>query len=109
LIVHTERGSQYASKVYRNLLLNNGIKDSMSRKWTAGNVNAVVESFFGSLKLERVQWKNYQTRFETQQYILNYIRMFYNSHRFHSYRGYKSPNVYEREMMKLKKLLNWGD
>ncbi len=103
LIVHTDRGSQYASKVYRNLLLANNIKGSMSRKGNCWD-NAVVESFFGSLKQERVQWKNYQTRFEAQQDILNYIAMFYNSHRLHSYLGYKSPNDYESEMMKLKKV-----
>ena len=102
LIVHTDRGSQYASKVYRKLLLANDIKGSMSRKGDCWD-NAVVESFFGSLKQERVQWKNYQTRFEAQQDILNYIAMFYNSHRLHSYLGYKSPNDYESEMMILKK------
>lgn len=101
LIVHTDRGSQYASKAYRKLLLANAIKGSMSRKGDCWD-NAVVESFFGSLKQERVQWKNYQTRFEAQQDILNYIAMFYNSHRLHSYLGYKSPNDYESEMMKLK-------
>jgi len=103
LIVHTDRGSQYASKAYRKLLLANGIKGSMSRKGDCWD-NAVVESFFGSLKQERVQWKNYQTRFEAQQDILNYIAMFYNSHRLHSYLGYKSPNDYEREMIILKKV-----
>ena len=103
LIVHTDRGSQYASKAYRKLLLANDIKGSMSRKGDCWD-NAVVESFFGSLKQERVQWKNYQTRFEAQQDILNYIAMFYNSHRLHSYLGYKSPNDYEREMMILKKV-----
>jgi len=102
LIVHTDRGSQYASKAYRKLLLANGIKGSMSRKGDCWD-NAVVESFFGSLKQERVQWKNYQTRFEAQQDILDYIAMFYNSHRLHSYLGYKSPNDYESKMMILKK------
>jgi putative transposase len=102
LIVDTDRGSQYASKVYRKLLLANGIKGSMSRKGNCWD-NAVVESFFGSLKQERVQWKNYQTRSEAHQDILNYIAMFYNSYRLHSYLGYKSPNDYEREMMELKK------
>jgi transposase InsO family protein len=78
LIVDTDRGSQYASKVYRKLLLANGIKGSMSRK---GNYwdNAVVKSFFDRLKKERVQWKNHQTRSEAHQGILNYIAMFYNS------------------------------
>lgn len=59
----------------------------MSRKGDFGD-NAVVESFFSSLKQERIQWKNYQTPFEAQQDILNYITMFYNSHRLHSHLGY---------------------
>lgn len=101
LIVHTDRGSQYASNAYKNLLDQYQIKGSMSRKGNCWD-NAVAESFFGSLKQERVQWKNYQTRFEAQQDILNYITMFYNSYRLHSYLGYKSPNAYEVEMMKLK-------
>ncbi|HCM47326.1 MAG TPA: IS3 family transposase, partial [Colwellia sp.] len=55
------------------------------------------------LKQERVQSKNYQTRPEAQQDILNYIAIFYNSHRLYSYLDYKSPNDYESEIMKLKK------
>lgn len=96
LIVHSDRGSQYASKVYQKLLKDNGFIGSMSH---LGNCwgNAVAESFFGSLKQERVQWRNYQTRYEAQQDILQYISMFYNSHRLHSYLGYKSPNQYEAE------------
>ena len=62
------------------------------------------ESFFGSLKQERVQWRYYQTRFEAQQDVLNYISMFYNSFRLHSYLGYVSPNQYEAEMAELKKV-----
>lgn len=62
--------------------------------------NAVVESFFGSLKQqERVQWRNYQSRYEAQQDILEYISMFYNGRRLHSYLGYMSPNEYERQLM----------
>jgi putative transposase len=57
--------------------------------------NAVAESFFGSLKQERVHWKNYQTRSEAQQDILNYITMWYNSYRLHSYLDYHSPNNFE--------------
>jgi putative transposase len=72
LIMHTDRGSQYASHQYRNLLSAHGIKGSMSRKGDCWD-NAVAESFFGSLKQERVQWQNYQTRFEAHQNILNYI------------------------------------
>ena len=61
-------------------------------------INAVAESFFGSLKQERVQWRNYQTRNEAQQDVMNYITMCYNSHRLHSYLGYKSPIQFEFEM-----------
>ena len=102
LIVHTDRGSQYASHQYRNVLSAHGIKGSMSRKGVCWD-NAVAESSFGSLKQGRVQWQNYQTRFEAHQNILNYISMFYNSRRLLSYLGYQSPNQYEQNMAKLKK------
>ena len=103
LIVHTDRGSQYASHEYRKLLNAHGLVGSMSRKGDCWD-NAVAESFFGSLKNERVHWRNYQTRYEAQQDILNYITMFYNSYRLHSYLGYQSPNQYEQEMVKLQKV-----
>ena len=72
LICHSDRGSQYASKQYRQLLATNEFIGSMSRKGNCWD-NSVAESFFGSLKQERVQWQNYQTRFEAQQDILNYM------------------------------------
>ena len=59
--------------------------------------NAVAESFFGSLKQERVQWKHYQTRFEAQQDVLNFIAVQYNNFRLHSSIGYKNPNQFEFE------------
>lgn len=102
LIVHSDRGSQYASRSYRRLMKAHGFEGSMSRKGDCWD-NAVAESFFGSLKQERVHWKNYQTRYEAQQDVLNYISMFYNSRRLHSYLDYKSPSQYESEMTKLKK------
>ncbi len=104
LIVHSDRGSQYASKNYRRLLKAHGFVGSMSRKGDCWD-NAVVESFFGSLKQERVQWRNYQTRYEAQQDVLQYITMFYNSYRLHSYLGYKSPNQYEAETENMKKVV----
>jgi putative transposase len=55
------------------------------------------------LKQERVYWRNYQTRLEAQQDVLNYISMFYSSQWLHSYLGYMSPNQYEAEMVELKK------
>ena len=97
LIVHSDRGSQYASNAYRLLLKAHDFVCSMRRKGNCWD-NAVAESFFGSLKQERVQWRNYQTRNEAQQDVMNYITMCYNSHRLHSYLGYKSPNQFELEM-----------
>jgi transposase InsO family protein len=102
LIVHSDRGSQYASKVYRRLLDANGFVGSMSRKGDCWD-NAVAESFFASLKKERVQWKSYQTRAEAQQDILDYIVMFYNNRRLHSTLGYSSPNEFESAMAESKK------
>ena len=101
-IHHSERGSQYASKAFRRLLKAHDIGGSMSQKGDCWD-NAVVESFLGSLKQERVQWRNYQSRHEAQQDILEYISMFYNSHRLHSYLGYMSPNEYERQLSETKK------
>lgn len=103
LIHHSDRGSQYASEAFRSLLSTHGIKGSMSRKGNCWD-NAVAESFFGSLKQERVQWRHYQTRYEAQQDVLNYISMFYNNFRLHSYLGYKSPNQYENEEKGLRKV-----
>jgi putative transposase len=96
LICHSDRGSQYASWRYRRLLEVYGYDGSMSRKGDCWD-NAVVESFFGTLKQERVQWRHYQTRHEAQQDVLNYITMFYNPYRLHSYLDYKSPNQYEAD------------
>ena len=67
----------------------------MSRKGDCWD-NAVVESFFGSLKSERVHWRRYQTREQARADIVQYITMFYNSHRLHSYLGYRSPDEFER-------------
>jgi len=99
LVVHSDRGSQYASK---DLLKAHGFVGSMSRKGDCWD-NAVAESFFESLKQERVHWRHYQTRLEAQPDVLNYISMFYNSHRLYSYLGYVSPNQYEADMVELKK------
>jgi putative transposase len=101
LIVHSDRGSQYASHAYRKLIDQQGCIGSMSRKGNCWD-NAVAESFFGTLKQERVQWRHYQTRAEAVADIRDYIVMFYNEKRLHSYLGYVSPNEYERENKLLK-------
>ena len=95
LIHHSDRGVQYASKAFRKLLEGQGIAGSMSRKGDCWD-NAVVESFFGTLKSERVHWQSYQTREQARADIVEYITMFYNSHRLHSYLGYQSPDEFER-------------
>jgi putative transposase len=102
LIVHSDQGVQYASHQYRRLLKLNGFIGSMSKKGCCWD-NAVAESFFGSLKQERVHWRNYQTRYEAQQDVLNYITMWYNSQRLHSYLNYQSPNDYEKKKEELAK------
>jgi putative transposase len=96
LIVHSDRGAQYASHAYRKLLNDWRCVGNMSRKGNCWD-NAVAESFFGSLKQERVQWRHYQTRFEAQQDILNYMTMQYNNFRLHSSLGYKNPTQFESE------------
>tara|TARA_R110000868_G_scaffold404145_1_gene682027 strand:- start:394 stop:1227 length:834 start_codon:yes stop_codon:yes gene_type:complete len=103
LIVHSDRGSQYASDPYRRLLKGYGFVGSMSRVGDCWD-NSVVESFFGTLKQERVHWKSYQTRLEAQQDILQYIATFYNPIRLHSYLGYMSPNQYESAVSQQKKV-----
>ena len=75
----------------------------MSRKGDCWD-NAVVESFFGSLKQELVQWKHYQSRREAQQDILRYITTFYNPKRLHSSLGYQSPNQYEADQKQTQKV-----
>lgn len=80
LVVHSDRGSQYASHDYRKLLNLYGCVGSMIRKGNCWD-NSVAESFFGSLKQEQMQWSHYQTKYEAQQDILDYISMFYNCYR----------------------------
>ncbi len=87
-----------ASRAFRRLLKAHGILGSMSRKGDCWD-NAVVESFFGSLKQERVQWKSYQSRLEAQQDIA----VFYNGYRLHSTLDYVSPDEYERQFNELQK------
>jgi putative transposase len=69
----------------------------MSRRGNCWD-NTVPERLFGSLKQERVQWRNNQPRNKAQQDVMNYITMWYNSLRLYSYVGYKSPNQFETEV-----------
>jgi len=95
LIHHSDRGRQYASYAYQELLREYGMTPSMSR---SGNCydNAYVESFFGTLKTELVHGERYRTRLEARLSIFEYVEVFYNRQRSHSALGYRSPEQYEK-------------
>lgn len=95
LIVHTDRGSQYASEAHRDLLARHGLIASMSRKGNCWD-NAVMERFFLNLKMERVWQRRYANHAEAVTDITHYIVAFYNTHRLHSTLGYRSPADYEK-------------
>jgi putative transposase len=97
LIVHSDRGSQYASQAYRDLLDRHRLIGSMSRKGNCWD-NAVMERFFLNLKMERVWRRDYANHQEAICDITDYIVGFYNSQRLHSTLGYRPPNAFEREM-----------
>lgn len=96
MLHHSDRGSQYASKEYQALLKQAGIRCSMSRKANCWD-NAVVESFFSTLKREWVQGKGYRTRSEAGADIFYFIESWYNRKRRHSALGYLSPAEFERK------------
>lgn len=94
LLHHSDRGSQYASNAYQALLKGHGFECSMSRKGNCWD-NAVVESFFHTLKGEAVNHKRYQARAEARADIFDYIERFYNRRRSHSSLKYLNPVEYE--------------
>ena len=95
LIVHSDRGMQFASAAYRQVLAEHGLLASMSR---AGNCydNAFIESFWSSLKYELVYHHRFNTRAEARTAIFDYIETFYNRTRLHSALGYRSPRQFEQ-------------
>ena len=97
LVHHSDRGSQYASDDYQKELDRRGIVCSMSRKGNCWD-NAVVESFFATLKRELVYRHRFATRAQAIQAIFEYIEVFYNRLRRHSHLGYLSPVQFERAM-----------
>jgi putative transposase len=94
---HSDRGSQYGSEAFQRLLADQGIVCSMSR---AGNVwdNAAMESFFSTLKTERIGRKVYRTRDDARTDVFDYIERFYNPRRRHSRIGHESPMALEAKM-----------
>jgi len=97
ILFHSDRGVQYASGDFQRDLAEHGIRCSMSRKGNCWD-NAVVESFFNSLKQEWLPHRKFETRNEARQSVFEYIEGFYNHHRLHSTLGYKSPIEYENMM-----------
>ena len=98
LLVHSDRGSQYASHDYQKRLRDQGLVCSMSRKTECWD-NAVSESFFGSLKQELTYHETYTTREEARRAIFEYIEVFYNRQRLHSTLGYMSPTTFEANIL----------
>jgi putative transposase len=95
LLHHSDRGSQYASGLYRTLLHSCQMRPSMS---AAGNCydNAAMESFWSTLKTESLHHQRFQTRQAAHSAIFDYIETFYNPKRLHSALGYQSPVDFER-------------
>jgi transposase InsO family protein len=100
LIHHSDRGVQYAAQDFQDLLDDNNVVCSMSRKGNCWD-NACVESFFGSLKNEWVKGKVYETYEDAEKDIFEYIEVFYNRKRRHASLGQVSPAIYE-EMHEMK-------
>ena len=96
LLHHSDQGSQYTSEQFQRLMADNGVTCSMSR---SGNVwdNAAMESFFSSLKTERIARKTYRTRNQARQDVFDYIERFYDPARRHSTLGYLSPMDFEKQ------------
>lgn len=96
LLHHSDRGSQYTSEQCQRLMAEHGVLCSLSR---SGNVwdNAAMESFFSSLKTERVARKVYRTRDQAKADVFDYIERFYNPRRRHSILGHLSPIDFEKQ------------
>ncbi len=98
LIVHSDRGSQFASLEYQQRLANFGLRQSMSRRGNCYD-NAPMESFFRSYKVEEVYWAKYETHEQATRGVIDYIDRFYNRVRRHSSLDYLSPIAFEQSRL----------
>jgi transposase InsO family protein len=96
LIVHSDRGSQFASAAFRETLTAHKLVASMSRKGNCYD-NAFIESFWSSLKYETVYQRRFATRAAARTAVFDYIEVFYNRTRLHSSLGYVSPLAFESQ------------
>lgn len=94
LIFHSDRGSQYASKDFRDVLTEYGIKSSMSRKGNCWD-NACSETLFGSLKVERLHGQRFKSRRHARDETIAWL-LWYNRSRLHSTLAYVSPMRFEQ-------------
>ena len=97
LILHSDRGAQFASAAYRQVLAQHGLVPSMSRKANCYD-NAFIESFFSSFKYELVYHHRFVTRAQARTAIFDYIETFYNRTRLHSSLDYQSPINFESKL-----------
>src|SRR5256714_4099343 len=97
LILHSDRGAQFASAAYRQVLTQHRLLPSMSRKGNCYD-NAFIESFWSSLKYEVVYHQRFATFAEARSAIFNYIETFYNRTRLHSSLAYRSPIAFESQL-----------
>ena len=93
VVFHSDRGSQYASHAMRDKLAQYAMTASMSRRGNCWG-NAPTESFFNSLKNERVHGTRYETRAQAESDLFEYVAAFYNRRRRHSTLGYRSPTQF---------------
>jgi len=96
LMIHSDRGVQYASADFRNILQKNKFVQSMSRKGNCWD-NAVAESFFHSIKTQLIHHCKFQNVADAERALFNYIEVYYNRQRKHSTNGYMAPALYELE------------
>lgn len=94
-IFHSDRGVQYASKEFRNLLKERGMIQSMSRRGNCYD-NACAETFFKTLKVENIYHQKYKNEIQAKRDLFEYIEIFYNQKRIHSYLGYTSPMEFRK-------------
>lgn len=94
IIVHSDRGSQYCSRAYQDLLKEHGLICSMSKRGDCYD-NAAMESWNHSLKVEAIHGEQFATREQAKQQVFEYIEVYYNRQRLHSSLGYVSPDEFE--------------
>jgi len=97
VLLHSDRGSQYCSKDYQNLLFRNNVICSMSRNGNCWD-NAPMESFWGKLKQEWLNGKRFRTREDAKRAIFWYIEVYYRRYRLHEANGYQTPYEYHANL-----------